>query len=82
MVMLESMACGTPVLAFPEGAVPEVVEDGKTGFVCEDETAMADALGRVDQLSRADCRSSVEGYFSTERMVADHIELYRELLRH
>ena len=82
MVMLESMACGTPVLAFPEGAVPEVVEDGKTGFLCEDETAMADALGRVDQLSRADCRASVEGYFSTERMVADHIELYRELLRH
>jgi glycosyltransferase involved in cell wall biosynthesis len=70
MVMLESMACGTPVLAFPEGAVPEVVEDGKTGFLCEDETAMAEALGRVDQLSRADCRASVEGYFSTERMVS------------
>lgn len=80
MVMLESMACGTPVLAFPEGAVPEVVEEGKTGFLCEDETAMADALGRVDQLSRADCRAAVEGYFSTQRMVADHIELYEQLL--
>jgi hypothetical protein len=42
---------------------------------------MAEALGRVDQLSRSDCRASVEGYFSTERMVADHIELYRDLIR-
>ena len=81
MVMLESMACGTPVLAFPEGAVPEVVDDGKTGYLCDDETSMADALARVDTLSRADCRASVEGYFSTERMVADHLELYRELVR-
>jgi glycosyltransferase involved in cell wall biosynthesis len=82
MVMLESMACGTPVLAFPEGAVPEVVEDGKTGFLCEDETAMAEALGRVRELDRADCRAAVEGYFSTERMVSDHIELYRTLISH
>jgi glycosyltransferase involved in cell wall biosynthesis len=81
MVMLESMACGTPVLAFPEGAVPEVVEDGKTGFLCDDEAAMIEALTRVDQLSRADCRASVEGYFSTERMVADHVALYEELLQ-
>ena len=41
---------------------------------------MVDAVGRIDQLSRADCRASVEGYFSTQRMVADHIELYEELL--
>jgi glycosyltransferase involved in cell wall biosynthesis len=80
MVMLESMACGTPVLAFPEGAVPEVVEHGRTGFLCEDETAMVEAIGRLDQLSRADCRAAVEGYFSTERMVADHVELFTELL--
>ncbi|HTZ07742.1 MAG TPA: glycosyltransferase family 4 protein [Acidimicrobiales bacterium] len=81
LVMLESMACGTPVLAFPEGAAPEVVEDGKTGFLCEDEAAMVGALGRVDQLARSDCRAAVEGYFSTQRMVADHIELFSELAR-
>ena len=81
LVMLESMACGTPVLAFPEGAAPEVVEDGKTGFLCEDEAAMVAALGRVAQLSRADCRAAVEGYFSTQRMVADHIDLYGKLAR-
>jgi glycosyltransferase involved in cell wall biosynthesis len=47
MVMLEAMACGTPVLAFPEGAAPEVVDDGVTGFLCEDDDAMVRALGRL-----------------------------------
>jgi glycosyltransferase involved in cell wall biosynthesis len=79
MVMLESMACGTPVLAFPNGAVPEVVQDGHTGFLCEDEADMVKAVGRVGKLRREDCRASVEGYFSTQRMVAEHIELYEEL---
>jgi glycosyltransferase involved in cell wall biosynthesis len=79
--MLEAMACGTPVLAFPEGAAPEVVDDGHTGFLCDDEPAMVEALGRVHELSRADCRAAVEGYFSTERMVAEHIEVYEELAR-
>jgi glycosyltransferase involved in cell wall biosynthesis len=80
MVMLEAMACGTPVLAFPEGAAPEVVDDGTTGFLCEDEAAMIDAIGRLDQLSRTDCRLAVEGYFSTSRMVTEHVELYESLL--
>lgn len=81
MVMLESMACGTPVIAFPEGAAPEVVEDGVTGFLVEDEGAMVEAIGRIDELRRADCRAAVEGYFSTGRMVAEHLELYEELAR-
>lgn len=81
MVMLESFACGTPVLAFPEGAVPEVIEDGKTGFLCEDEAEMVEAVARIDELERGDCRAAVEGYFSTNRMVAEHVELYEELAR-
>lgn len=80
LVMLESMACGTPVLAFPEGAAPEVVSDGVTGFLCEDEAAMAEALSRVDDLDRAGCRAAVEGYFSTDRMVADHLALFATLV--
>ena len=80
MVMIEAMACGTPVLAFAEGAAPEVVEDGKTGFLCRDEQDMVDAIGRLDQIDRADCRAAVEGYFSTERMVREHIELFEEVL--
>ncbi len=80
MVMLEAMACGTPVLAFPEGAAPEVVEDGKTGFLCQDEEAMVDALGRIGDVDRSDCRGAVEGYFSSRRMVADHLALYESIL--
>jgi glycosyltransferase involved in cell wall biosynthesis len=80
MVMIEALACGTPVLAFPEGAAPEVVDDGRTGFLCHDETDMASAIARVDSLSRADCRAAVAGYFSTGRMVAEHLALFEDVL--
>ena len=81
MVMIEAMACGTPVLAFPEGAAPEVVDDGRTGFLCEDEDAMVEAVGparRADSGPTAGL--AVEGYFSTERMVAEHIELFESMI--
>jgi glycosyltransferase involved in cell wall biosynthesis len=80
LVMIEALACGTPVLAFPEGAAPEVVEHGRTGFLCEDEAEMAEAVLKLDQLERAACRAAVVGYFSTERMINEHIDLYEELL--
>jgi glycosyltransferase involved in cell wall biosynthesis len=80
LVMIEAMACGTPVLAFPEGAAPEIVEDGKTGFLCHDTSDMADAIGRIHQLDRAACRAEVEGYFSTKRMVDEHLNLFEELM--
>jgi len=79
MVMLEAFACGTPVLAFPEGAAPEVVEDGKTGFLCADDQEMVEAVERVGQLRRQDCRAAAEGYFSTSRMVADHVALFERV---
>jgi len=79
MVMVEAMACGTPVLAFPEGAAPEVVDDGLTGFLCEDEIAMVEAVGNLDRIDRRACRRAVEGYFSTHRMVAEHIELFESM---
>jgi glycosyltransferase involved in cell wall biosynthesis len=79
LVMLEAMACGTPVLAFREGAAPEVVVDGVTGYLNDDEADMVQALRRIHEISRADCRAAVEGYFSTERMVADHITLFEAL---
>jgi glycosyltransferase involved in cell wall biosynthesis len=80
MVMIEAMACGTPVIAFREGAAPEVVDDGRTGFLVDDEDAMAAAIGRLAELNRADCRAAVEGYFSTERMVAEHVALFEDIL--
>ena len=80
LVMLESMACGTPVLAFREGAAPEVVEHGRTGYLCDDEEDMVSGLEQLDRIARADCRGAVEGYFSTDRMVADHLALFESLL--
>jgi glycosyltransferase involved in cell wall biosynthesis len=80
LVMLESLACGTPVLAFPEGAAPEVVEDGRTGFLCHDEAEMAHALDQVHTLDRRTCRAAVEGYFSVDRMVREHLELFEDVL--
>jgi glycosyltransferase involved in cell wall biosynthesis len=80
MVMIEAMACGTPVLAFPEGAAPEVVDHGRTGFLCDDEVAMVEAIGHLDELQRTDCRLAVEGYFSTDRMVSEHITFFESLI--
>ncbi len=78
LVMIEALACGTPVLAFAEGAAPEIVEDGVTGFLCADVAAMAADIGRAGQLDRGKCRAAVENYFSTERMVNEHLDLFRE----
>jgi glycosyltransferase involved in cell wall biosynthesis len=80
LVMIEALACGTPVLTFPEGAAPEIVEDGTTGFLCHDVADMAEAITRIDRLDRAACRRAVEGYFSTERMAAEHLALFEDLL--
>jgi glycosyltransferase involved in cell wall biosynthesis len=82
LVMLEALACGTPVLTFPEGAAPEIIEDGMTGYLCHDVAEMAEAIGRIELVDRAVCREAVEGYFSTDRMVAEHLALFEDLLGH
>lgn len=80
LVMIEAFACGTPVVAFPSGAVPEIVEDGVTGLLCDDERGLADAMGRVGELDRSAARKAAEGHFSSARMVADHLALYEDVL--
>lgn len=80
MVMIEALACGTPVLAYPEGAAPEIVDHGCTGFLCRDEDDMARHVDLAAGLDRAACRASVAGRFSSARMVEAHMELYRGLL--
>ncbi|MDP9452773.1 MAG: glycosyltransferase family 4 protein [Actinomycetota bacterium] len=80
LVMIEALGCGTPVLTFRQGAAPEIVDDGVTGFLCEDRDEMAEAIHRVDQLDRRACRTAVEDRFSTERMVGDHLALFESLL--
>lgn len=82
LVMIEALACGTPVLAFREGAAPEIVEHGRTGFLCTDEADMTARLADVGSLDRAACRASVTERFSVQRFIGDHLALYRRVLRH
>jgi glycosyltransferase involved in cell wall biosynthesis len=76
MVMAEALACGTPVIAFPEGSAPEVVIDGETGFLVDDEQAMADAAGRIGEIDRGRCRESVRERFDVPSIVARYERVY------
>jgi glycosyltransferase involved in cell wall biosynthesis len=80
LVAIEALACGTPVVTHPRGAMPEIVEHGATGFLCQDEDAMVAALGRLGEIDRRRCRAAVERHFTTARMTRDHLLLYRRLL--
>ena len=79
LVMIEAMACGTPVIAFNRGSVPEIVEDGVTGFIVEDvEGAMA-AVSRLHTLDRGRVRRRFEERFTARRMAEDYLAVYRSL---
>ncbi|MEJ7582850.1 MAG: glycosyltransferase family 4 protein [Acidimicrobiales bacterium] len=80
LTMVEAMACGTPVVATPLGAVPEVVADGRTGFLVESVDDAVSAVGRLDRIDRAACREHARANFSVERMVDGYLEVYRALL--
>lgn len=80
LVMIEALASGTPVLAFKEGAAPEIVEHGVTGFLCDDINDMVKAVANIAAIDRARCRSAAEERFSTTRMVREHLELFESLL--
>jgi glycosyltransferase involved in cell wall biosynthesis len=70
IVMAEALACGTPVIGFARGAVPEVVDDGVTGFVCQSVDGLVDGVARAGGLSRAACRRAAEARFSVESLVS------------
>ncbi len=80
LVMIEAMACGTPVIAYPRGSVPEVLEDGVTGWIVEGIEEAVQAVGRVPALSRARCRQVFEERFSASRMAHDYLQIYKRLL--
>ncbi len=82
LVMIEAMACGAPVIAFNRGAVPELIEDGMTGFVVEDETSAVGALRHLSRLSRPAIRKRFEERFTARRMAKDYLAVYRDLLGH
>jgi len=78
LVMIESMAAGTPVIALRRGAVPEVVVDGRTGFVCDDVDEMVEAVGRLGEIDPEDCRRQA-ARFDTSTMAARYAAVYRTL---
>jgi glycosyltransferase involved in cell wall biosynthesis len=79
--LVEAMACGTPVIAFGRGSIPEIVMDGETGYIVEDIDQAAQAVAAVRSLDRSACREDVEQRFSQTRMVNDYVRVYHEILR-
>jgi glycosyltransferase involved in cell wall biosynthesis len=80
LVMIESMACGTPVIATRYGAVPEVMGEEQGGIVVDHWREIPAALDRIDEIDPRECRRYVEESFAPERMVADYEEAYRTAL--
>ena len=80
LVLVESMACGTPVIALNRGAVPEIVVDGKTGFVVSSMNAMIEAVGRIDSIDPRECRRHVQNHFSITSMAFNYSELYHQII--
>ncbi|MFK4295930.1 glycosyltransferase involved in cell wall biosynthesis [Arthrobacter sp. GAS37] len=80
MAMIESLASGTPVVATFRGSAPEIVAEGVTGYLRSSPPELAEALIAAATLDRGECRRAAENYFSAERMVAEHLALYEELL--
>ena len=79
--MIEAMACGVPVVAYNHGSVPEVIDEGLTGFVVDDIEGAVRAVGRLPELSRPAVRRRFEERFTARRMAEDHVALYAQLAR-
>jgi len=79
LVMIEAMACGTPVIAHPNGSVPEVIEEGRTGFLVNDVQAAARAVEQVGKISREECRQRFEERFSATKMAKSYLAVYESL---
>ena len=79
LVMIEAMACGTPVIAFRSGSVPEVIDDRVTGFIVDDIAEAVAAVKKVESLDRARVRAGFEERFAADRMARDYLSIYRNL---
>jgi glycosyltransferase involved in cell wall biosynthesis/mannose-6-phosphate isomerase-like protein (cupin superfamily) len=78
--VVESMACGTPVIAFGRGSMPELIRDGSTGFIVDDVDAAVQAVGRIDTIDRRRCRDEVEERFTCQRMAHEYVDVYHKIL--
>jgi glycosyltransferase involved in cell wall biosynthesis len=81
LVMIEAMACGTPVIAFKSGSEPEVIDDGITGFVVPGEAEAVEAIGRLSELDRRQVRTHFEKRFTARRMAEEYVLSYKALVR-
>jgi glycosyltransferase involved in cell wall biosynthesis len=81
LVMIEALACGTPVVAFRRGSVPEVLADGETGFIVDDLADAIAAARRLPGLDRRRCRDSFERNFTVARMANDYVGVYERVIR-
>ncbi len=79
LVAMEALACGTPVIAYPSGALPDIVEDGRTGFLVRDPAEMARAIGRVHMLDRDACRGAAYARFDLRRMIGGYFGCYEAI---
>jgi len=82
LVMAQALATATPVLAFPNGAAPEIIDHGRTGYLCQDEDDMTAAAAHIGEIDRRQCRAAAEQRFSLARMAADYERLYRAVFEH
>jgi glycosyltransferase involved in cell wall biosynthesis len=80
LVMIEALACGTPIISRRRGSVPEVIDDGVTGFICDHERAMIDAVGTLDRIDRGQCRRVFERRFSATRMAETYVRIYETVI--
>jgi len=80
LVNIEAYACGTPVIGMRHGSLPELIEHGKTGYLCRSVSEMANAVKRIDKIDRRMCREYVERKFSVEKMIDKHERLYKRLI--
>jgi glycosyltransferase involved in cell wall biosynthesis len=79
LAMVEAMACGTPVIAYRCGSVPEVMIDGVSGYIVNNEDDAVDAVGRLDKISRVDCRRVFEQRYTVERMARRYLDVYQHI---
>lgn len=81
LVMIEAMSCGTPVIGWDKGSVPEVIQHGETGFVVNSVDEMVEAIQKIETIDRAACRKRVETFFSIEKMVQGYLNVYAKIIK-
>lgn len=81
IVLIEALACATPVLAYRQGSIPEIIEPGVTGFISETLEEMISSVTKLETIDRRDCRESFDRRFTAKRMVSDYLKIYEEVVR-